>query len=259
MIVPSYREGKVVGKNLISIDQVLSEKLPRDFDYEIICVEDGQVDDTSQKVKEIKSDKIKLITYKQNKGKGYAVRQGMKQAKGDKIAFIDAGGEIKAQSILMLLAHMQWYKADVIVGSKRHPVSRVEYPINRKILSIGYQMLIKVLFNLQIRDTQSGIKIFRRNVIDRILPKLLVKRYAMDIEMLVVTKACGYNRIYEAPIELDYQFSSLTKASSLRTIVNMFRDTLAVFFRLRILKFYTSGLEKNKLLQTYLRFTKYKH
>ena len=84
----------------------------------------------------------------------------------------------------MGLEHFKWYKADIIVGSKRHQASLVNYPFLRKGMSFGYQMLVRILFGLKIRDSQLGMKIFRRDVLNKILPKLVVKGYAFDIEIL---------------------------------------------------------------------------
>lgn len=235
VIVPAFRQEKTIKEDLKNILETLELGL-KDYDFEVICVVDGEVDNTYSQAKKIKSNKLKIFTYKENKGKGYAVRFGMKEAKGDLISFLDAGRDISPKGIMMLMAHMEWYNADVIVGSKRHPASLVNYPFFRKILSTGYHILVKIAFNLPLTDTQSGIKIFKRKVIEKILPKLLVKRYAMDIEMLAVAIHHGFTRIYEAPIEVHFD----KKSSAIRwnTSLAMAWDTLAVFYRLRILHYY---------------------
>jgi len=167
----------------------------------------------------------------------------MTKAKGEIISFLDAGMDISPKGIMMLLAHMNWYDADIIVGSKKHPVSRVNYPPLRRILSWGYHSGVKILFGLSLTDTQSGIKIFRRKVVEKILPRLLVKSYAMDIEMLSVAKYLGFDRIYEAPIEVKFD----KKSSSVRwtTVYLMAWDTAAVFYRLKLLHFYDDANKKN--------------
>ena len=197
---------------------------------------DGKIDNTSKEAKKIKSNKLKVYEYNNNQGKGYAVRFGMSKAKGDLISFLDAGMDISPKGIMMLMAHMDWYNADIIVGSKKHPVSKVNYPILRKILSLGYHLGVRILFGLDLSDTQSGIKIFRREVVEKILPRLLVKTYAMDIEMLAVAKYLGFDRIYEGPIEVT--FSKLTSAVRWNTSFKMAWDTLAVFYRLKVLHYY---------------------
>ena len=238
LVVPAYKQEKTIKKDLETIDATLEEGLPAEYDYEVICVIDGRLDKTEEEARKVSSSKVKIYTYEKNSGKGYAVRYGMNLAKGDLISFLDAGMDISPKGIMMLMAHMEWYNADVIVGSKRHPVSRVNYPILRHLLSIGYHLAVKILFGLPLTDTQSGIKIFRRQVIKKILPRLVIKRYAMDIEMLAVAKYFGFGRIYEAPIEV--RFDRSTSTVKWTTSFRMLWDTWAVFYRLKILHYYDS-------------------
>lgn len=235
VVVPAYKQEKTIKQNLLRIKKVL-DNAP--VDYEIICVVDGETDQTFKNAKSIKNPKIKAIGYAQNRGKGHAVRFGMKEAKGDIVAFIDAGLELNPEVLLMGLQHYFWYDADIIVGSKRHPASKVDYPLQRRILSFGYQWLVRILFDLKIRDTQLGMKIFRREVIEKTLSKMTVDRYAFDIEMLAVANHLGFNRIYESPVSINYDFEDLTHASALKSISKMFWDTLGVFYKLRIQRVY---------------------
>jgi len=110
--------------------------------------------------------------------------------------------------------------------------------LERKILSWGYFQLVKILFGLKIKDTQPGIKIFRKAVLEKVLPKLNINRYAFDIEILAVARKMGFERIYEAPIKMDFQFNSLTNAATIQVIWEMFKDTLKVWFRLNFTKYY---------------------
>lgn len=251
LIVPTYKQSRTIKKDLKNIDKVLKESL-QDLNYEIICVVDGDVDKTFIEAKKARSKRIKVISYPVNRGKGYAVRFGMARAKGDLISFLDAGMEISPASIMMLMAHMHWYNADIIVGSKRHPVSRVNYPLFRHILSIGYHFGVKILFGVHLTDTQSGIKVFKRKVIEKVLPRLLVKKYAMDIELLAVSRHIGFKRIFEAPIEV--KFDKRTSRINWRTIFRMVIDTLAVFYRLRILDYYSDSSRKKWIPDPELKF-----
>lgn len=251
LIVPTYKQSRTIKKDLKNIDRVLKQSL-QGLNYEIICVVDGDVDKTFKEAKKIRNRRIKVISYSHNRGKGYAVRFGMVRAKGDLISFLDAGMEISPDSIMMLMAHMQWYNADVIVGSKRHPVSKVNYPLRRHVFSIGYHILVKLLFGLSVKDTQSGIKVFRRRVIEKVLPRLLVKKYAMDIELLAVANHLGFKRIYEAPIEV--KFNKRTSRINWKTIMRMMIDTLAVFYRLRILRYYSDGNKRKWIFDPDLKF-----
>lgn len=240
VIVPAFRQEKTIYKDLQRIRTVLSKLR---YKSELICVVDGQLDNTFMKAKKItkKYRNVKVVGYEVNRGKGYAVRFGMAKSRGNVIAFIDAGMDLDPNGLSMMLEHFEWYKADVMVGSKRHPVSKVEYPWQRRILSIGYQLMVRLMFDLKIRDTQVGLKVFRREVLEKVLPRLLVKAYAFDIEILSVANYLGFKRIYEAPVEVRLDFgggSMLTSQKFWQSVTNMLIDTLAVFYRLRILRYY---------------------
>lgn len=235
VIIPVYKQEKTILRDLSRIQKTLAKIR---YEYEIILVFDGLHDNSNKKIKKIALKHIKKIIYMKNQGKAYAVRLGMKQATGNYVLFIDSGMEIHPNGISMLLEHMEWYDADIIVGSKRHPASVVHYPWNRKILSFGYYLFVKLLFGIEVHDTQAGIKIFKRKVLKKILPRLVEKKFAGDLEMLVVAKAYGYKRIFEAPIKLNYALSPVTSAAVLKSIWGIFIDTLAIFYRTYIIRYY---------------------
>jgi glycosyltransferase involved in cell wall biosynthesis len=235
VVIPAYKQEKTITNDLQTIIQSLDAL---GYKYEIITVIDGIVDNTYHNIAKLKSSKIKIIEYQKNQGKGHAVRIGMLHAKGDVIGFMDSGMDINPAGFNMLLNHMAWYDADIIVGSKLHPVSKVNYPLYRKILSWGYRILTSTLFGFRVRDTQVGIKFFKRNVVKDVLPRLMVKRYAFDIEILAVAYACGYKRIYEAPVEINFRGGSITSKNLWNVIYLMLIDTFAVFYRLKILGYY---------------------
>lgn len=235
LIIPAYKQEKSIVKN---VRRLIKELEPIRYEHEIIVVIDGMVDETFAKLKKAKLPNVKVFAYEKNRGKSYAVRYGMSKAVGDYVMFIDAGFEIDPNGISMLLEHMEWYEADIIVGSKRHPAALVNYNWQRKILSLGYYYLVKLLFGIKVKDTQAGIKVFRKRVLEKILPRLVEKRFAGDLEMLVVANQLGFKRIYEAPIKLDYELSELTSAATMTSIFGILMDTLAIFYRARILKYY---------------------
>lgn len=238
LIIPVYKQEKIIVNNIRQIKKVLDSIR---YDHEIIAVFDGQADSSYKKVKEANIPKVKTISYIKNQGKSYAIQLGMKKAKGDYVMFIDSGMEIDPNSISMLLEHMEWYDADIIVGSKRHPASQVNYVSSRKILSEGYFYIVQFLFGIKIRDTQAGIKIFRKEVLEKILPRVVEKKFAGDLEMLVVAKTLGFNRIFEAPIKLDYALGNLTSAATLEAIFYIMKDTLAIWYRKNILRYYSKS------------------
>lgn len=241
LIVPAFRQEKTIEKDLLYIKSVMDQIR---YDYEMIVVVDGKIDKTFEIAKKMHLPKVTVLGYEKNQGKGFAIRYGMLHSHGDIVGFIDSGMELNPNGISMLLEHFEWYSADIIIGSKRHPVSKVNYPFFRKIISLLSQIFITILFGLNVRDTQVGMKFFRKKVIEDVLSRLLVKQFAFDVEILVVAYYLGYRRIFEAPIELTFNFegSSLSQ-NLLKALWNTLWDTLAIFYRLKILHFYDA---KNK-------------
>lgn len=241
LIVPVYRQEKTIVPDLRQIKRALDSIR---YDYEIIAVVDGHIDRSFETIRKAYIPKVTCYSYEKNRGKSYAIRLGMHHAKGDYIMFIDSGREINTGGISMLLEHMEWYNADIIVGSKRHPASQVKYSFLRKVLSYGYYLFVKFLFGVKVRDTQAGIKIYKKKVIKHVLPRLVEKKFAGDLEVLVVANLLGFKRIYEAPIKLDYSLGSVTSAATLHAIYDIFIDTLAIFFRAYIIHYYAVPHQK---------------
>lgn len=243
LIVPVYKQEKTIKANILSIQDVLKGIATP---YEIIPVIDGKLDRSEQEAKKIKDPRVHVVGYKNNRGKGYAVRFGFAHADGDVIGFMDAGGDLKPEALLPMLAQFEFQDADVVLGSKRHPDSKVDYPTYRKILSWVYQKFVRVLFGLEVRDTQVGMKLYIRKVLEDVLPRLLVKRFAFDIEILAVAYRLGYRKIFESPVEINL-FSSKTsilRSNLYQVIYNMMVDTLAVFYRLKIRRYYDDASKR---------------
>jgi glycosyltransferase involved in cell wall biosynthesis len=231
LIIPVYKQEQTIVADIARIKGVLDEIR---YHHEIIAVIDGVLDKSRDKLQKAKMQNVRVVTLQKNYGKAYAIRTGMHRARGDYVMFIDAGMEIDPNGISMLLEHMEWYGADIIVGSKRHPASKVKYSPIRKVLSYGYYLFVLLLFGVKVHDTQAGIKIFRKEVLGAILPRLVEKKFAGDLEMLVAAKSQGFGRIYEAPIKLDYTFSKVTSAATWSSVYNIFVDTLAIWYRTNI-------------------------
>ena len=119
-----------------------------------------------------------------------------------------------------------------MVGSKRHPESRVRYPLLRRVYSSGFQLLVRLLFRVNVRDTQVGAKLFRREMLDTVAPLLLIKRYAFDLEVLAVGAEFGFDRIEEVPVALDYRFSGTS--INWHAVRRMLLDTLAIAYRIHL-------------------------
>ena len=239
IIIPAYKAERFIAVSIKGVKNVLDDT---NKPYEIICVVDGKVDGTfniAQAIAKNFPEKIKVFGYEVNQGKGYAVRYGMKRAKGNLIGFIDAGGEISPESLMNLIAVLEEKKADMVVGSKRHPKSEIDYPFHRKLFSLGYLALVKILFNIPVSDTQAGIKLARSKVIKKVLSKLTVDGFAFDIDLISQAKLGGFKKIIEAPIKVgkkEGSISTMTFWGLITSSANMFFDTILVFYRLNFTK-----------------------
>lgn len=237
VIVPAYN-CKTIYEDLSTIKLYL-DLLNRP--YELLCIVDGlktKGDKTHEYAKKMHGSGIKVYFYPENKGKGYAIRYGMARAKGGIIAFIDAGNDLHAKGLGMALEHMKWYDADIVIGSKRHKASKVDYPWQRKIMSFIVQRATRFIFGLNVTDTQTGLKVFKRNVLVKVLPRMIVKRWAFDLEILTIANHLGFTRIYESPVEIIHNFSSNVGISSVQ---NFAMDYLAIIYRTYILRYYDDG------------------
>lgn len=246
VVIPSYKQEATIVNDVKEIEGELKNLK---LNYEIIVVIDGKVDKTEKLLKKLRNKRIRIYAYPKNQGKGYAVRQGILKAKGDIIGFIDAGGDIDLSVIPLALDYMDFEKADIVVGSKLHPDSKVNYPLIRIILSWGYRTVARVLLNLKVKDTQVGIKFFKKEVARDVFPRLLVKKFAFDVEMLAVAKVLGYDNIHEVPVKLKFRQGTITNGNFWKASALMLWDTLAVFYRIRIIKYYRKSNRKNWLAQ----------
>jgi glycosyltransferase involved in cell wall biosynthesis len=238
IVVPAYKQAKTIVQDIKNIQKEL-EKLK--YPYEIIVVVDGNIDKTAENIRAYKSSKVKVMSYEKNYGKGHAVRYGMLHAKGDIIGFIDSGMDLNPKGLAILLNSFQKYDADIVIGSKRHPLSKVNYPLKRKVISYVSQRFIRLLFGLNVTDTQVGMKFFRRSVVKKVLPRLLVKQFAFDIEMLAVAHYLGFRKIYEAPVEVNFNFEgSVLSKNIVKAITHTLWDTCAVFYRLKLIHYYNN-------------------
>lgn len=235
IVVPAYKEERTIAKKIEALDKILSELVKN---FEIIVVVDGNADKTYEEAKKIRNKSVKVYGYEKNEGKGYAVKLGVLKARGDIIGFIDADMDIDPSSISILLNYLNFYKADIVIGSKLHPDSVISYPYWRKFISWGYRTVTSILFNFKIRDTQSGLKLFNKKVAKDVFPKIRVKNFAFDIEVLALASALGYNKIYEAPVKLSLTSGSISSFNFWKIAAIMFKDTITVFYRLRLTRQY---------------------
>ena len=234
IIIPAYNEEAHIEKNL---KEVISTFEDFGCQYEIILFDDGSTDNTYERVKEY-SNKFPQIIVKKNTfniGKGRALKRALRYCSGDYIVWLDADMDLHPLQIQTLFDIMRLDNADCVIGSKLHPNSIVSYPLQRKIVSWFYYFLVRMLFDLPCHDTQTGLKLFKANVLKDVFSRLLVKKFAFDLEVLVNISHLGF-KITEAPIILDSQRSY--GRIGIKAIFATLWDTLAIFYRMNILKYY---------------------
>jgi glycosyltransferase involved in cell wall biosynthesis len=233
LVTPVHNGAGFIQANLRQIVRTL-ERLDRPFEVLVVC--DGSGDRTATLASGLGDDRIVVLDYPQNQGKGHAITHGLRAAQGRLVGWLDSDLDIDPQVIVDAARVFDHAPIDAVIGSKRHPASRVHYPRSRRFYSWGFQMLVRMLFRINVRDTQVGAKLFRREMVDTVAPLLLIKRYAFDLEVLAVGAEFGFDRIEEAPIELTYRFSGTGITSN--AVRNMFVDTLAIAYRIHLRHWY---------------------
>ena len=238
VILPAFNEARQIFQMIAEVHAVVSG-LGRAF--EIIAVDDGSTDDTAVEIRRAASefDHVHPIILSKNQGKGNALNRGFQASRMELVCFIDADLDLHPRQVKNLLEEMDRTGADIVIGSKRHPESRLDYPWYRKLFSTVYYLLVLLLFHLPVKDTQTGLKLFRREALARSFPRMVGKKYTLDLELLLIANKLGY-RIAEAPVDLTYQgkFGCVGWPS----IRNILTDTMAVFYRLHILRYYNSEM-----------------
>jgi len=181
------------------------------------------------------SDKIIIKSYSPNRGKGYALKYGTQFCKGKYVMFLDADLDLHPSHISRLYEYMQKTGADAVIGSKLHKKSVCDYPRTRKLFSFSYYSLVRFLFRLPIKDTQTGIKLFRSEALKNSIKNVRNRRYTFDLELLLFLIKKGY-RVCEAPVIL--KTARVFGRIGFSDAFIMFFETLAIFWRFYFLKYY---------------------
>jgi glycosyltransferase involved in cell wall biosynthesis len=235
VVMPAYNEARHIIANLLETVNTLSAF---EYDFEVIVVDDGSPDKTFLHAARLLSthpETIRVVHYDANHGKGNALMCGATFARGDYIVFMDADMDLHPSQLPLFFGIMEATDADVVIGSKRHPLSNVKYPRRRRLYSWAYYNFVKLLFGLPVKDTQTGLKVFKRQVIDSVFSRVLAKRFAFDLEVLANAHHRGF-KIESAPVTLEFQ--RVAGRIHWGDIFRIFVDTLAIFYRLRILRYY---------------------
>ena len=200
VIIPAYNEEKRLYNTLKEIDKYL---LDQNYDSEIIVVSDGSTDKTANVVREaMKTIKnLRLIDNKQNKGKGFVVRQGMLEAKGEFRLFTDADNSTTIDHIEKFWPYFE-EGFDIVIGSRVVKGAVLDPPQSwfRRQTGRAFRLLTNIFTGLwEIKDTQCGFKCFTKRSVEDIFPRCRIDRFSFDVEMLVIAKLLGY-KIKEVPI-----------------------------------------------------------
>ena len=236
VVLPAYNEGENIYRNLQEVSRVVSGFLNN---YELIAVNDGSIDNTKEEIQRAAQEDshIRLVSYKKNRGKGNAIKCGVVESTGDYIAFLDSDLDLPADQIEKYLMILVDNRADVVIGSKMHKESEIEYPLIRKIISIGYYCMLRTLFRLKVKDTQTGLKVFRADALKSIISLIKTKGFAYDIEILVALNCRGY-RIKEMPVRLVFRRGEGMGRINIKDIIKVFKDTCSIFYRAYFVKYY---------------------
>lgn len=242
ILVPVYNMEKNIERNI----NILTEKIsPFISNFEIIISDDGSEDNSKNVMEKICNENKNIIGVysKENHGKGNALKRACEIANGKYIIFCDGDMEIDPSQLENFFEIMHKENADIVIGSKRHKNSVVNYSNVRKLISFVYFMFVKIFFHLPIQDTQTGLKLFKREAIINVFPRILVKAFAYDLEVLVACNSNG-KKIASAPVIVNpnrhFGFIKLS------VLWKTFIDTLAIFYRLNIVKFYKDLFEELK-------------
>ncbi len=217
IIIPAYNEEKRIPKTLKEIDKYLKTQ---NYEYEIIVVSDGSKDRTADVVRglipEIKN--LKLVDNKENHGKGFVVRQGLMEAKGEYRLFTDADNSTSIDQVEKLLPYFK-EGYDIVIGSRdiKGAVLANPQPWYRRILGETFGLVTQIIVGLWgIQDTQCGFKALSAKAANDILPRCKIDRFAFDPEILKIGKKLRY-KIKEVPItwvndpESKVKFKSMIK------------------------------------------------
>ncbi len=235
VIIPAYNEERRLPKTLEEIDKYLSRQ---GYDYEILVVNDGSKDRTVEIAKNL-APKIKNLTvtgYEQNRGKGFAVRFGMLEAKGDYRLFTDADNSTSINQIEKMWPEFE-KGFDIVIGSRDVKGAVLNPPqpwIRQIILGEGFKLYRKIIIDLWgIEDTQCGFKCFKKSAAENIFPKCKIDRFAFDPEILIIGKSSG-EKIKEIPV---YWKNDLESKVKLKSMFSMALDLLKIRWNLIIKKY----------------------
>lgn len=234
VIIPAYNEEKRLPKTLGEIDKYLKNQ---NYEYEILVVSDGSKDKTADTtrflMKEIKG--LRLIDNKENHGKGYVVRQGLLEAKGDWRLFMDADNSTSVDQVKNFEPFFN-QGFDILIGSRdiKGAVLDPPQPAYRRFIGDAFNLLTQVVVGVWgIKDTQCGFKILSAKAANSIMPKCTIDRWAFDPEIIKIGKKMKF-KIKEVPVHWKNDLESKVKMTS---TIKMALDLFKIRWNLIIRKY----------------------
>jgi len=225
VVVPFYNPGAALRR---TVDRLVASLRAEGVGFEVIAVSDGCTDG-SEHTLDGAGPEVRVVVNQVNQGKGAALHAGFARARGSWVGFVDADGDIDPAHLVEYVRLARASRPAAVYADKRHAASSSAASSLRKLISIVYSTLVTMLFCLGIRDTQTGCKIFRRDVLAAVLPKLRELRFAFDLEFFVAAKAAGFHDLVGAPVRLEARLAGSTVTA--RAIMRMVRATFVIFGR----------------------------
>jgi dolichyl-phosphate beta-glucosyltransferase len=225
IIIPAYNESARVGATL---EKVLAHVAEREWDAEIIAVDDGSRDNTVEIIRAYaeKNPRLRLLQNPGNRGKGYSVRNGMLHARGELLLFSDADLSSPIEEADKLFGAIAG-GADIAIGSRwlRRDLQTQRQPFYRQIFGRVFNLMLRITLGLGFKDTQCGFKAFTRDAATRIFPLQKIERWGFDPELLYLANKLKF-KVVEVPVE--WAHSEGTRISPLRDGTRMFLEMLKI-------------------------------
>ena len=204
VVIPAYNEQGRLEPTLRSYAGYFRG---RAIAFELIVVDDGSRDGTTALVDRVAEElpELRLIRLAENRGKGYAVRSGVVNARGGLVLFADADGATPPEELERLRAAIE-AGADVAIGSRvlTTGATTVRARLHRRLIGRAFHLLVRLCGVQDIADTQCGFKLFRGEVAHALFSRMRTAGFSFDVEVLMMARLCGY-RIAEVPVNWVHQ------------------------------------------------------